>query len=102
MEEPSGSYALLQGFTEVGESFPAPILSTGLRQPMVQLLTIEDVAELLQMSPRFVEQQIRLDYLDIIKVGNEVRIEPSAYRQYLENQEAVTPLVGQQRLKAID
>ncbi len=69
---------------------------------MEQLLTIEDIAELLQMPPRFVEQQIRLNYIDVIKIGNEVRIEPSAYRQYLENRKTVTPLVGQQRLEAIE
>jgi len=69
---------------------------------MEQLLTIDDVAELLQMTPRFVEQQIRLDYIDIIQIGNDVRIERSAYRQYLENRKTVTPLVGQQRLEAVD
>ena len=64
---------------------------------MEQLLTIEDVADLLQMPPRFVEQQIRANYLDIIQIGNEARIEASAYRRYIENRNAVTPLVGQQR-----
>lgn len=69
---------------------------------MEQLLTIEDVADLLQMTPRFVEQQIRLDYIEVSLVGSEARIERSAYRQYLENRKAVTPLVGQQRLQAIE
>ena len=69
---------------------------------MEQLLTIEEVAELLQVPPRFVEQQIRMDYLEVIKIGNEARIEASAYRQYLENCKAMTPLVGQQRLRAVD
>lgn len=69
---------------------------------MEQLLTIEDVAEHLQMPPRFVEQQIRLNFIDIIKVGNEVRIEPSAYREYFGNRKTVTPLVGQERLRSIE
>jgi excisionase family DNA binding protein len=69
---------------------------------MEQLLTIEDVAELLQMPPGFVEQQIRMNYLDIIKIGNEVRIEAPAFRRYIENRNAVTPLVGQQRLQAVE
>jgi len=54
------------------------------------------------VPPRFVEQQIRMDYLEVIKIGNEARIEASAYRQYLENCKAMTPLVGQQRLRAVD
>ncbi len=69
---------------------------------MERLLTIEDVADLLQMPPGFVEQQIRANYLDIIKIGNEVRIEASAYLRYIENRNAVTPLVGQQRLHVIE
>ncbi len=69
---------------------------------MEQLLTIEDVAELLQMPPVFVEQQIRANYLDIIQIGNEIRIEAPAFRRYIENRNAVTPLVGQQRLHAVD
>ncbi len=54
------------------------------------------------MPPRFVEQQIRANYIDIIQIGNEVRIEASAYRRYVENCNAMTPLVGQQRLEAVD
>lgn len=69
---------------------------------MERLPTIEDVAALLQMPPGFVEQQIRANYLDIIKIGNEIRIEASAYRRYIENRNAVTPLVGQQRLRAME
>lgn len=45
---------------------------------MDQLLTIEDVADLRQMTPRLAEQQIRADYLQVVRVGNEVRIEPEA------------------------
>jgi len=69
---------------------------------MEQLLTIEDVAELLQMTPRFVEQQIRLDYLEAVIIGTEVRIDPAAYREYLENRKTLTPLVGQQRLESVE
>ena len=69
---------------------------------MVQLLTIEDVAELLQMPPRFVEQEIRMNYIDIIKIGNEVRIEAPAYQRYIENRKALTPIARQQRLRAVE
>lgn len=69
---------------------------------MERLLTIEDVADLLQMPPRFVEHQIRMAYLDVIQIGNEVRIEVPAYRRYVENCKAMTPLVGQQRLHAVE
>jgi excisionase family DNA binding protein len=45
---------------------------------MERLLTIDQVADLLQMTPRFVEQQIRLDYLEAVLIGTEWRIEPAA------------------------
>ncbi len=69
---------------------------------MESLLTIEDVADLLQMSPRFVEQQIRLDYIEALIVGTDVRIEPEAVRQYIENRKTVSPFVGQHHLKLAD
>ena len=69
---------------------------------MERLLTIEDVAELLQMSPRFVEQEIRMIYIDIIQIGNETRIEASAYRRYIENRNAAIPIVGRQRLRGME
>jgi len=69
---------------------------------MERLLTIEDVADLLQMSPRLVEQQIRAGFLEFIRIGNEVRIEPSSLRRYIENQKSMTPLVEQQRLQSVD
>jgi hypothetical protein len=43
-----------------------------------------------------------MNYLDILKVGNEVRIEAPAYRRYVENRKAMTPLVGQQRLHSVE
>ena len=86
----------------LGKTIPARHCHIRQRQRMEQLLTVDDVAELLQMTPRFVEQQIRLDFLDIIKIGNDVRIERSAYGQYLENRKTVTPFVGRQRLEAVD
>lgn len=69
---------------------------------MERLLTIEDVTDLLQMPARFVERQIRMAYLDVIQIGTEVRVEAPAHRRYVENREAMTPLVGQQRLRAVD
>ncbi len=69
---------------------------------MERLLTIEDVADLLQMSPRFVEHQIRLDFIEALIVGTELRIEPDAVRRYVENRKAVSPFVGQQHLKLVD
>lgn len=68
---------------------------------MERLLTVDDVADPLQMPPRFVGQQIRLDHLECVIVGTEIRIEPSSYRQYLEHRKTLTPLVGQQRLEAV-
>ncbi|TDJ46643.1 MAG: DNA-binding protein [Gemmatimonadetes bacterium] len=69
---------------------------------MERLLTIDDVAELLQMTPRFVERQIRLDYIEALIVGTEVRIEPEAVQKYVENRKTVSAFVGQQHLKLAD
>ena len=69
---------------------------------MERLLTIDDVADLLQMTPRFVEQQIRLDFIEAIVVGTDVRIEPEAVRGYVENRKAMSPFVGQQPLRLAD
>jgi len=44
------------------------------------------------MPERFVEEQIRLDHLDGIVIGNEWRIEPSALVDYIEACRTVTPL----------
>jgi hypothetical protein len=69
---------------------------------MERLLTIDDVADLLQMTPRFVEQQIRLDYIEAFVVGTDLRIEPEAVRRYVDNRKAVSPFVGQQHLRLAD
>jgi excisionase family DNA binding protein len=69
---------------------------------MEQLLTIEDVAALLQMPVGWVEQQIRLDFIEALIVGTDVRIEPEAVQQYIENRKAVSPFVGQQHLRLAD
>jgi hypothetical protein len=69
---------------------------------MEQLLTIDDVADLLQMTPRFVEQQIRLDFIEALVVGTDLRIEPDAVRRYVENRKAVSPFVGKQHLRLAD
>lgn len=63
---------------------------------MERLLTIDDVADLLQMTPRFVEQQIRLDYIEALIVGTDLRIEPEAVRRYVENRQTVS------RFKLVD
>lgn len=69
---------------------------------MERLLTIDDVADLLQMSPRFVEEQIRLDYIEALIAGSELRVEPQAVRRYIEIRKAVSPFVGQQHLRVAD
>jgi hypothetical protein len=69
---------------------------------MERLLTIDDVADLLQMSPRFVEEQMRLDYIEAFIVGSELRIEPQALRRYVENRKAVSPFIAQQHLRLAD
>ena len=65
---------------------------------MERLLTIDQVADLLQMTPGFVEQQIRLGYLEVVLIGTEWRIEPAAFDRYVEARKADSPLPGQQRL----
>ena len=50
---------------------------------MERLLTIEDVANFLQMPLGWVEQQIRMDYLEGVLLGFEWRIEPEALRRYV-------------------
>ena len=67
-----------------------------------RLLTIEDVADLLQMTPRFVEQQIRLDFIEAIIVGTDIRIEPAALRRYVESRKTVSGLIRQQRMRLVD
>jgi hypothetical protein len=57
-----------------------------------RLLTMGDVARYLQTSERFVEEQIRLDHLDGIVIGDEWRIEPSALVDYIEACRTVTSL----------
>lgn len=43
------------------------------------------------------DQQIRMNYLVIIKIDDEVRNEASAYPRYVGNRKAMTPLIGRQR-----
>ena len=50
---------------------------------MERLLTTEDVANILQMPLGWVEQQIRMDYLEGVLLGFEWRIEPEALRRYV-------------------
>lgn len=71
---------------------------------MERLLTIDDVADLIQMSPRFIQQQMRLDFIEAIVVGTDVRIEPEAAvaKRYVENRKTVSRFVGQQRLRLAD
>jgi hypothetical protein len=57
-----------------------------------RLLSLGDVAQYLQMPERFVEQQIRLDHLTAMVIGDEWRIEPSALVDYIEACRTVTPL----------
>lgn len=57
-----------------------------------RLLTITDVAHYLHTSDRFVEQQIRMDYIEAIVIGTEWRIEPSALVDYIEACQTITPL----------
>ena len=51
---------------------------------MDRLLTIDDVGELLQMTPEFVEQQICSDHIEGILVGDVWRIRPSAVDGYID------------------
>lgn len=58
---------------------------------MDRLLTIDDVADLLQMTPEFVEQQICSDHIEGILVGDAWRIRPSAVDDYIEARRTMTP-----------
>lgn len=58
-----------------------------------RLLTVDDIADHLQVTPRFVEEQIRLDYIDAILIGTDWRIRPSALNDYLDARSTMTPIL---------
>ncbi len=60
---------------------------------MERLLTIDDVADVLQMPPGWVKQQIRMDYLEGVMLGVEWRIEPEALRKFIADRRTLTPLL---------
>jgi hypothetical protein len=60
---------------------------------MERLLTIDNVADLLQMPLGWVEQQIRMDLLKGVLLGFEWRIEPEALRRYVADRRTLTPLI---------
>lgn len=60
---------------------------------MDPLLAIEDVADFLQMPRGWVEQQIRMGYLEGVLLGFEWRIEPEALRRYVADRRTVTHLL---------
>ncbi len=55
------------------------------------LLTLGDVADYLQVTPRFVEDQIRLDHIDAILIGSDWRIRPRSLDEYVEARSTMTP-----------
>jgi hypothetical protein len=60
---------------------------------MERLLTIDDVADLPRMSHGWVEQQVRMDYLEGVLLGFEWRIEPEALRPCVADRRTMTPLL---------
>ena len=58
-----------------------------------RLLTVDDVAGYLQVAPRFVEEQIRLDYIEAILLGTDWRIRPSSLTDYLDARSTMTPIL---------
>lgn len=60
---------------------------------MERLLTLDDVADLLQMPHGWVEQQIRMNHLEGVLLGFEWRIEPEALRRYVADRRTLTPLI---------
>jgi hypothetical protein len=57
---------------------------------MERLLTLDDVADLLQMPHGWVEQQIRMNHLEDVLLGFEWRIEPEALRRYVADRRTPT------------
>lgn len=60
---------------------------------MERLLSIDDVADLLQMPQGWVEQQIRMDFLEGVLLGHEWRIEPEALCRFVADRRTMTPLL---------
>ena len=58
-----------------------------------RLLTVDDIADYLQVTPRFVEEQIRLDHIEAIVIGKDWRIRPSALTGYLDARSTMTPIL---------
>jgi len=54
------------------------------RSSLSRLLTIEEVAELLNVSVRNVREQIYRRRLSVVKVGRLVRIEPAELEAFIE------------------
>ena len=77
----------------VGKTIPATNISSRYRQAMERLLTIEEIADILQMPPGWVKQQIRMDYLEGVMLGLEWRIEPEALRSFVADRRIMTPLL---------
>ena len=76
-----------------GKGFPASSVASGYRRTMERMLTIDDVADLLQMPQGWVQQQIRMDYLEGVMLDLEWRIEPDALRQFVADRRTLTPLL---------
>ena len=61
---------------------PGP--SGGLGDPPYRLLTILQVAEILQTSPRTVRRFIKSGELQAIRIGRSVRVRPEALQSFIQ------------------
>ena len=60
---------------------------------MEPLLTVEEVADVVRMSPSWVKSEIRAGRLRQTKLGKMVRIEPSDLRAYIDEQKRKSAVV---------
>ena len=65
---------------------------------MERLLTVEQLANQLQVKPRTIYQWVHEEYIPIIKLGSLVRFSPSKVSHWLTDRE--TPGRKKRRLKA--
>ena len=64
-----------------------------------RLLTVEDLAEKLQVKPRTIYQWVHERYIPVVKLGSLVRFKPGTVIEWLEKREVPGRAVRQIRIE---